>query len=154
RRLAEIYFGRLPKRPRKEPVRTQEPPQEGERRVSVEAQSQPFLLVGYHKPSVLDKDRAVFDAITDILGEGRTSWLYKRLVKHKKIAAQALAFPGFPGNKYPGLFIFFTVPTPGHTAEENEKAVDEQIERLKNEKISPELLEQVKTRTQATVLRE
>lgn len=153
KRLAEIYFGRLSKRPRKDPVRTVEPPQEGERRFFVEAQSQPFLLIGYHKPSIHDKDRAVFDAITDVLGRGRTSWLYKSLVKEKKIAVAAQAITGIPGDKYPGLFIFFTVPTPGHTAEENEKAVEEQIERLKKEKISPELLQQVKTRTRASVLR-
>ncbi len=153
RRLAEIYFGRLPKRPPKEPVRTEEPPQEGERRVYVEAQAQTILIMGFHKPSIMDKDRAVFDAITDVLGEGRTSWLYKSLVKEKKIAAQTGALTGFPGLKYPGLFIFYSVPTPGHTAEENEKAVEDQIERLKKEKISPELLEQVKTRTRAAVLR-
>jgi predicted Zn-dependent peptidase len=151
--MAEIYFGRLPKRPRKESVRTEEPPQEGERRVEVEAQSQPFLLVGYHRPSIMDKDRAVFDAISDILGGGRTSWLYKSLVKEKKIAVAAQAISGIPGYKYPGLFLFLVVPTPGHTADENLKAVEEQIERLKGEKISAEQLEQVKTRTKALVLR-
>jgi predicted Zn-dependent peptidase len=154
KRLAEIYFGRLPKRPKKDPERTQEPPQEGERRVYVEGQSQPFVLMGFHKPSVLDKDAAVFDAITDILGGGRTSWLYKNLVRDKKLAVAAQAITGLPGDKYPGLFLFFVVPSPGKTSEENEKAVEEQIERLKKEKVSPELLEQVKTRARANVLRQ
>lgn len=45
------------------------------------------------------------------------------------------------------------MPSAGHTAEENLKAVDEQIERLKTEKIPPEQLEQVKTRTRAGVIR-
>lgn len=154
KRLAEIYFGRLPKRPKKEPVRTQEPPQEGERRVALEVQSQPFVIMGFHKPAAIDKDAAVFDVITDILGGGRTSWLYKSLVRDKKIAVAAQAVTGIPGVKYPGLFIFFTVPSPGKTTEENEKAVEEQIERLKKEKVSAELLEQVKTRTRAAVLRQ
>jgi predicted Zn-dependent peptidase len=153
KRMAETYFGRLPKKARPEAVRTVEPPQQGEHRVEVEAQAQPYLLVGFHKPDVRDKDHATFEAISDILGEGRTSWLYKSLVKDKKIAVAAQAVDGYPGDKYPGLFIFFTVPSAGHTAEENLKAVDEQIERLKTEKISTEQLEQVKTRTRAGVIR-
>lgn len=154
RRLAEAYFGRLPKRPRPDPPRTEEPPQEGERRVAVEAQSQPYILTGYHRPGVKHPDRATLDVISDILGGGRTSWLYKSLVKEKKIAVAAQAITGFPGYKYPGLFIFFAVPSAGHTAEEVEKAMDEQIERIKKEKVSTELLEQVKRRARAAVLRE
>ncbi len=154
RRLAEAYFGRLPKRERAEPPRTEEPPQEGERRVAVEAQSQPFVLMGYHRPGVQHPDRATLDVISDILGGGRTSWLYTSLVKEKKIAVAAQALTGFPGYKYPGLFIFFTVPSAGHTAEEVEKAMDEQIERIRKEKVSAELLGQVKRRARAQVLRE
>ncbi len=51
-RLAELYFGRIPSGPRPEPLRTREPEQWGERRATVTAQSQPVLLVGYHKPDV------------------------------------------------------------------------------------------------------
>ena len=141
RRLAETYFGRLATRQRPEPVRTVEPPQEGERRVMVEATSQPYVLVGYHRPGVKHPDSATLDVISDVLGGGRTSWLYKSLVKEKKIAVAASAFTGFPGYKYPGLFLFFAVPSAGHTAEEVEKALDEQIERIKKEQVSSERLE-------------
>ncbi len=153
RRLAEIYFGRLPKRPRPEPVRTVEPPQEGERRVAVEAASQPYLLVGYHRPGVQHPDRATLDVISDILGGGRTSWLYTSLVKEKRLAVAAQAINGFPGDKYPNLFLFFAVPSVGHTAEEVEKAMGEQIDRLKKEKVASDLLEQVKRRARAQVIR-
>ena len=153
RRLAKTYFGRLPKRPRPELVRTEEPPQEGERRVMVEVASQPYVLAGYHRPSVRHPDSATLDVISDVLGGGRTSWLHKSLVKEKKIAVTAQAFTGFPGYKYPGLFIFFAVPSAGHTAEEVEKAMDEQIERIKEEEVPPERLEQVKRRARAAVLR-
>ena len=153
RQLAETYFGRLPKRPRPEPVRTEEPPQEGERRVMVEVASQPYVLLGYHRPSVRHPDHATLDVISDVLGGGRTSWLYKSLVKEKKIAVAASAFTGFPGYKYPGLFMFFAVPSAGHTAEEVEKAMDEQIERIKEEEVPPDRLQQVKRRARAAVLR-
>lgn len=153
RRLAETYFGRLPKRPKPEPLRTEEPPQEGERRVAVEAASQPYVLMGYHRPGVKHPDRAALDVISDILGGGRTSWLYKSLVKEKKMAVAAEAITGYPGNKYPGLFLFYGVPAAGHTADEVEKAMLGQIERLKNEKVPADLLEQVKRRARAAVLR-
>ncbi len=153
RRLADLYFARLPKRPHKDPVRTVEPQQEGERRVEVEAVSQPILVEGYHKPAVTDRDHAVLDAITDILGSGRTCWLYKSLVREKKISVQTGAITDLPGKKYPGLFVFYSVTSPGHTAAESEKAIDEQIDRLKKEKISDDLLQQVKTRARAGVVR-
>lgn len=153
RRLAQTYFGRLPKRPRPEPLRTEEPPQEGERRVTVEADSRPYLLMGFHRPGVQHADRAVLDVISDILGGGRTSWLYKSLVKEKRIAVAAEAITGYPGYKFPGLFIFYGVPSAGRTAEEVEKAMMEQIERLKLEKVPAQLLEEVKRRARAGVLR-
>ncbi len=47
-RLAELYFGRIPRGPRPEALWTVEPSQEGERRTTVYAQSQPLILIGYH----------------------------------------------------------------------------------------------------------
>ena len=96
--MAHIYFGRLPERPKPGPVVTVEPPQLGERRVSVEDTAQPLVLIGYHKPNVNHSDNAVFNTITDILGIGRTSRLHKNLVKEKRIAVSASAFQDMPGN--------------------------------------------------------
>ncbi len=84
RELAQAYFGRIPYRPPPNPVETTEPPQLGERRVVVEDRAQPILFIGYHKPSINHPDNAVFDVIADIMGTGRTSRLYKSLVKEKK----------------------------------------------------------------------
>lgn len=149
---AELYFGRLPKRAPPEPLWTVEPEQEGERRTVVHAQSQPVLLIGFHKPSALHPDDAVFDAVQDVLSGGRTSRLYRSLVQDKKIAAAAGGFPGFPGNKYPNLFLFFAFPSPGHTNEENEKAMLDEIERLKNELVTDEELARVKARARAQLV--
>jgi len=154
KRLAEIYFGRIPSGPKPEPVETVEPPQWGERRVEVEDPSQPILLIGYHKPDINHPDNAVYDVLMDILGLGRTSRLYKSLVKEKKIAVQVGAFPGFPGNKYPNLFVLYAVPAVGHTNEECEKAIYEEIEKLKKEKVSEEELKKAKIRAKANLVRQ
>jgi len=154
RELAEKYFGRIPSGPKPDPVETVEPPQLGERRVVVEDPAQPFVLIGYHKPDIHHADDAVFDALTDIVGMGRTSRLYKSLVKEKQIAVYASGFQGMPGYKYPSLFLFYAVPARGHTNEESEEAIDAEIERLKTELVTPEELAKAKTRARASLVRQ
>jgi len=151
-RLAEIYFGRIPAALKPEPVRTIEPPQNSERRVTLREQSQRWLLIGYKKGSASDPDDAVYDAITDLLSSGRTSRLYKALVRDKKIAIQAAGFSGFPGQKYPNLFLFYALPSQGHTNEECLAVIDEEIKKLKTESVSDEDLNAVKTRARVNLI--
>ena len=153
RSLAQTYFGRIPRRPKPEPVETVEPPQMGERSIVLKAPAQPSVLLGYHKPSVHHPDEVVFDAISDILGSGRTSRLYRSLVVEKQIATRASAFHGFPGSKYPSLFAFSATPARGHTNQECIEAIDVEIERLKTEPVSDVELERAKTRSQAGLIR-
>ena len=152
--FAKRYFARIPGWPRPDPVETVEPPQLGERRVTVEDPAQPFVLIGYHKPGINHPDNAVFDAITDVIGMGRTSRLHKSLVKEKRIAVAASAIQGLPGNKYPGLFLFYSVPARGQTYQENEQAIYEEIEKLKTELVTPDELAKAKTRARAGLIRQ
>lgn len=154
RALAREYFGRIPYRPAPEPVETVEPPQPGERRVVVEDPAQPFVLIGYHKPSINHEDNAVFDAITDIMGNGRTSRLYRSLVRDQKIAVATSGFQGMPGQKYPGLFLFYAMPARGHTNQECECAIYAEIERLRNEPVTEQELKKAKTRARAALIRQ
>jgi predicted Zn-dependent peptidase len=152
--LAEKYFSQIPSGPKPDPVETVEPPQLGQRRVVVQDPAQPFVLIGYHKPNINHSDNAVFDAITEIAGTGRTSRLYKSLVKEKKVAVAASGFPGMPGNKYPGLFLFYAVPAREHTNQECEEAIYAEIEKLKTELVLPEELAKAKTRSRASLIRQ
>ncbi len=68
--MAKIYFGRIPSGPKPEPVRTEEPEQWGERRVIVEAKSQPMLLFGYHRPNFRHKDSAALGSVGQYHGPG------------------------------------------------------------------------------------
>lgn len=152
--LAAEYFGRIPARPQPDPVETVEPEQQGERRVIVEDPAQPFVLIGYHKPSINHPDNAVFDAITDIMGTGRTSRLYKSLVKEERVAVYASGFQGMPGTKYPGLFLFYAVPARDRSNQECEEAIYAEIERLKDELVDAQDLEKAKTRARAELIRQ
>jgi predicted Zn-dependent peptidase len=149
------YFGRLPKKPDPEELATVEPPQRAERQVLLSERAQPIYIEGYHKPSARDvKAEPVFDALQDLMSNGRTSRLYRTLVRDKKIAAFAGGFNDFPGAKYPDMFVFFAVPTPGHTPQEVRDAMRSEIERLKTEDITDEELETVKTRVKADLIRQ
>src|SRR5262249_34719526 len=108
---------------------------------------------GYHRPNYKDPDDVVYSVISDLISSGRTSRMYRALVRDQKIAAFAGGFSGLPGTKYPGLFSFIAVPVPGHTPQEMGKAIHEQIDRLKNEDVSDEELQMVKTRAKANLIR-
>jgi len=151
--IVEKYFGRLPAGPKPEPLRTVEPPQIAERIVILHETSQPIFIEGYHKPGARDKDDAVYDALQDLMSNGRTSRLYRSLVRDKKIAAFSGGFNGFPGGKYPNLFVFFAISTPGHTPEEIRDAIHAEIERVKKEDISDDELQMIKTRAKADLIR-
>jgi len=151
--LVERYFGRLPKRPQPEPLRTVEPPQFAERQVVLKDAAQPIYVEGYHKPDARHPDDAVYDVISDLLSSGRTSRLYRSLVRDKKIAAGAGGFGGFPGDKYPNEFVVFAFTTPGHTPQEARDAIRAELERLKNEDVGADELRMVKTRAKANLIR-
>src|SRR5205807_287506 len=151
--IVEKYFGSIPAASKPEPLITVEPEQFAERVIIMRDKSQPFYIEGYHRPNYKDPDNAVYSVISDLVSEGRTSRLYRSMVRDQKIAAFAGGFSGLPGTKYPGLFSFIAVPVPGHTSEEMGKAIREQIERLKNEDVNDEELKMVKTRAKANLIR-
>jgi len=151
--IIEAYFGRIPSGPKPEELTTKEPAQNSVRRVSLHDPSQPFYLEGYHRPDYLSPDDVVYDAISDILSNGRTSRMYRSLVRDKQIAAAAAGFSDWPGVKYGHLYAFYAVPLPGHTNEEMEKAVREEITKLKTQDVSDEELQMFKTRTKADLIR-
>ena len=151
--IIERYFDQLPTNPKPTELTTVEPPQNSVREVKMQDMAQPIYVEGYHRPSYLDPDDAVYDAITDIMSNGRTSRMYRSMVRDQKIAAAAAGFSGFPGTKYAHLFAFYGVPLPGHTNAEMQKAIQEQITKLKTEDVSDEDLQMFKTRTKADLIR-
>ena len=151
--IIEKYFSRLPARPQPADISTAEPKQITERTVVMRDRSQPFYAEGYHVPDYRDKDDAVYDAITDLLSNGRTSRLYRSLVRDKQISVGTAGFSGFPGDKYPHLFLLYAFTAPGHTTTEVRDAIRAEIERLKTTDISDEELAMVKVRSKAALIR-
>jgi predicted Zn-dependent peptidase len=151
--MLEKYFSRVPAGPKPEEMTTVEPRQFAEKTVVIREQTQPFYIEGYHRPSYRDPDDAVYDAIQDIMSNGRVSRLYRSLVRDQQIAAEAQGFSPFPGDKYPSLFAFYAVPLPGHAPAEMRTAIHKEIDRLKTSDVTDEELAMYKTRARADVLR-
>jgi predicted Zn-dependent peptidase len=151
--VIEKYFSRIPGKPKPDERTTTEPPQNSERRVVLREQSQPLYVEGYHRPDFRSADDQVYDALADLMSNGRTSRLYRALVRDKQIASDAEGFTGLPGNKYPQLFAFLAVPLPGHTTQEVGDAIHAEIERVKKEDISDDELKMIKTRARANLIR-
>jgi predicted Zn-dependent peptidase len=151
--MLEKYFSRVPAGPKPEEMTTVEPPQFAEKSIVIREQTQPFYLEGYHRPSYRDPDDAVYDAIGDIVSNGRVSRLYRSLVEQQQIAAEAEGFSPFPGEKYPNLFAFYAVPLPGHTPAEMRDAIHKEIEKLKTTDVTDAELAMYKTRARADLLR-
>jgi predicted Zn-dependent peptidase len=151
--VIEEYFGQLPTAPKPLELTTTEPPQNSSRQVTLHDPSQPFYLEGYHRPSYLDPDDTVYDAIADIMSNGRVSRLYRALVRDQKIAAYAAGFSGLPDTKYAHLFAFYGIPLPGHTNDEIRDAIHKQIDLLKTTDVTDEELAMFKTRSKADLIR-
>jgi predicted Zn-dependent peptidase len=151
--MLEKYFSNIPAGPKPEEMTTVEPKQFAEKTVAIREQTQPFYLEGYHRPDYRSPDAEVYDAITDIMSNGRVSRLYRSLVRDQQIAAEAEGFSPFPGDKYPGLFAFYAVPLPGHTPAEMRDAIHKEIDKLKTADVTDEELAMYKTRTRADLLR-
>ena len=131
------------------PVRTVEPSQQGERRVTLELDSQPFMFIGYHIPETRHPDRPAIGALADILGQGRSSRIYTRLVKDEQLAVYSGCFEGLPGDRYPGLLTFIAVPNKDIGVSDVETAIYEEAARIVAEGITEEELTGYKTRARA-----
>jgi predicted Zn-dependent peptidase len=151
--MLEKYFSKVPGGPKPEDMTTVEPKQFAEKSVIIREQTQPFYVEGYHRPSYRNPDDAVYDAIQDIMSNGRVSRMYRSLVEQQQIAAEAAGFSPYPGDKYPSLFAFAAVPLPGHTPAQMREAIHKEIEKLKTADVTDAELQMYKTRARADLLR-
>jgi zinc protease len=99
---AQQYFAPIPKPTRVlQAPYTVEPPQDGERSVLLRRTGDiQYIGMGYHTPSVADKDFAANDVLIEILTNNPSGLFYKKLVDTKlasKVSgyAQTLYDPGF-----------------------------------------------------------
>lgn len=154
RELAEKYFSSIPAGIKPEAVETVEPPQIAERRVILLEATQPILMMGWHRGSIHDPDDVVYDVLGDILYNGRTSRLYRRMVEQDQLVLEVDGLAGFPGSKYPTLFLIYAIPNQGRSPEEAEQTIYEVLEDIKTSGVTQEELERAQVRLRASMIRQ
>jgi predicted Zn-dependent peptidase len=151
--LIERTFGKIPAAPPSSERMPVEPEQRGERRVEVEFDAEPSLVIGYHKPALGHPDDDVFEVIDAVLSDGLTSRLHQKLVRERRLAASVGSDANYPGVRAPNLFIVTATPLAPHTTAELEAAIYEELERLKQEPVLPKELERVINNLDADMVR-
>jgi predicted Zn-dependent peptidase len=152
--LAKKYFSRLKPGKKNARVFTSEPAQIGEKTVTIYEDSQPWLVIGYHCPSILQEDFVKFSVLDMVLTSGRSSRLNKQMVIKDKSALAVFSFAGFPGDKYASLYLIGTLPNSGHTTGQLLEQIDSEIEKIKTQSITPEELESAKTRLKVNKIKQ
>jgi len=148
----EKYFGAIPKGPPVPTVTAVEPKHLGERRVIVKKQAElPAVFAGYNVPTLKHPDSYALEVLQGILSSGKSSRLYKSLVYEKQLALYA-------GGDYdnistdPNLFYIYAGVMPGKTADEVERALYVEIDKLKSEPVSDEELQRAKNQIEASFI--
>ncbi|MEJ8841785.1 pitrilysin family protein [Lacibacter sp. H375] len=149
--LSEKWFGSIPAGEKYVRQLPKEPAQKEARRMEVKADVPLDAFVKtWHMPSRLERGYYVTDLITDILGGGASSRLYESLVKGKKYFSSIECYHF--GSIDNGLLTIEGKLVKGVNIEEAERAVNEEIEKMKNELVDEKELQKVINKTESTIL--
>ena len=151
--MVERYFGDLEPGTPVPNVSAVEPEQNGEKRLVDIFDAEPRLAMAWHKPTMPNKDDYAFDLIDQVLGNGRTSRLYRSLVEEQKLATSVSVY-GAPGSRYPNLFVVDAVPRHPHTTAELEAAIYAELNKLKDELVEQVELDKARNRLLTDQLRQ
>lgn len=149
--LAKKYFGNIQKGDIVERKPQWEPPRLGKKTVNVHAPAQlPMLMLGFTVPTVKTvpaKNVAVpyaLEIIGGILDAGDSGRFTTQLVRGKQLASDVNVFYNLYA-RYPSQFVTFGMPSQSHTIADLKEGIISELTRIKNEPISPQELQRVKT---------
>ncbi len=145
--LIAKYYGDIPKGTKAIPRPTEvEPEQKAEKRVKFYDNVQlPAIILAYHTPKQGTDDYYALQLLTQLLSQGKSSRFEKEIVDKQQKAVQAAAFD--LGNEAPGLNIMLGIANVGTKAEDLEKSMLVEIDKVKKDGITEE--EYIKLQNQA-----
>jgi zinc protease len=151
--LAKKYLEPIPRQEPPPAVRTKEPPQQGERRVTLSKQAQlPIQLVLFHVPESRHPDRRALGVAATLLTHGQSSRLYKRMVDTEQIALSVGA--GVGDALDPTVFTFNIQPRSGVDPATTEKALFEELSKLQADAVPDTELRKAKNQMLADLYRQ
>lgn len=148
--LAEKWFGDIPAGvipPRNLP---QEPPQKKlQRRLNKAKVPNDALYLAFHSPSRMHPAFYPTDLLTDILCNGSSSRLYRRLLKEQQLFTQIDCY--LTGSIDPGLLIIEAHPAKGVSRAQAKAAIWRELEDIKTNLIPERELQKIKNRVESTL---
>jgi len=137
--LVRGYFEEIPAGPRVAPVRAAASLAADARLLLEDRVELPRLYEAWLTPAMFAEDDAELDLAADLLANGKTSRLYRRLVFDQRIATDVSASQN--SRELTGFLQVAATAAPGHTLAEIDRAVDEEIARLAAEGPTDEEIE-------------
>ena len=150
-KLAERWFGPIPNRnvqPRnipQEPVQTEIREQTVTRDVPNDT-----IYMAYHMTDRLDPMYYATDLVSDVLSNGNSSRMYQNLVQKEKLFTELDAY--LSGDYEPGLFVVSGKPSDGVSLETARKAIERELDRMKQDRVPDYELEKVKNKVEANIV--
>jgi len=143
KQLAERYMEPIPAQSPPPPVYIVEPPQKGERRVTLQKEvTTPYIMIAYHVPPTRDSDYYALEVLNTVLSSGNSSRLYSAIVDKKQLATEISA--SMPLSFDPFLFTIYAVCADSIKAAETEAAIYDELDKIKKDGITTEELQKVK----------
>ncbi len=143
KRMAEKYMATIPANLPPKPVHLVEPPQTGERRVTIQKEvPSPYLMIGYHAPEATNKDYYSLSILNAVLTSGNSSRLYSELVDKKQLAN--MVGSDFSESFDPNLFNIYTIAAKGIKEVDIESAIYSEIDKIKKDGITENELQKIK----------
>ena len=150
RKLCEKWFDEIPRGEENSRNLTEEPPQTSPRRLTVEAQVPAhYLIKAYHMPGRFSNEYHSVDLLSDVLGRGRSSRLYNKLLRENPVFSSIQSY--VTGSIDPGLFIIEGKLNPGFDLEFAEEQINKLINELLMEPVAKPELEKVKAQAESTL---
>ncbi|MEK6527544.1 MAG: pitrilysin family protein, partial [Nitrospirota bacterium] len=126
-------FSSIPRGSDIEDINADEPEQIGEKRVFVKKEAElPYILIAYKAPNIFNEDSYALEVLATVLAGGKSARIYKSLIDEKRIALSADASYSSI-QKYSSLFYLDGTALPGKTIDDVEKALYEEVEKIKKQ---------------------
>ncbi|MEO8623319.1 MAG: pitrilysin family protein [bacterium] len=146
------YFEGIPAQTAPPTVDMTEPPPSGEKRIALEdALARATRLdISYKVPPSSSDDEAALNVLSTVLSGGRSSRFYEQVVRQQQLATSANAGKG--ESRGPGLFNVSIMVAPGKQAADAEKAVMDEIEKIKSAPPADWEMDKARTNSQRTTI--
>jgi len=152
RALVEKWFSEIPRGPNVEPVA---PPAavltEVKRQTLTDQVSLPRLYLAWLTPRLYAPGDAALDVVSSVLAGGKNSRLYKRLVYEEQMAQDVSAFQSSAA--LGSSFVVVATARRGRTVDELQKAIDEEIDKLRREAPEPREVQRALNQIEASFYR-